>query len=176
MNNSFYFIKGYYQIKCGVIQGFLALRKAVTTHVKKYRIFHVCWYSQPAADTSPAFGAARSGWWMKGKVFTILNTSSLSELSRIMAAKTLKIPYRWQTVRFKLKKGRKTKVLKEKPKVTYSMALVLPFLSAENENRQLEDLPLADFGRLPERLLPSVRTKSMNENFVNWKLRPLLIL
>ena len=55
--------------------------------------------------------------------------------------------------------------LKEKPKVLYSVALVLAFLSAEN--RQLEDLPLADFGRLPERLLLSVRTKSINENFVN---------
>ena len=46
----------------------------------------------------------------------------------------------------------------------YSVALVLAFLSAENENRQLEDLPLAYFGRLPERLLLSVRTKSINEN------------
>ena len=27
----------------------------------------------------------------------------------------------------------------------YSVALVLAFLSAENENGQLEDLPLADF-------------------------------
>ena len=49
----------------------------------------------------------------------------------------------------------------------YSVALVLAFLSAENENRQLKDLPLADFGRLPERLLLLVRTKSINENFVN---------
>ena len=31
----------------------------------------------------------------------------------------------------------------------YLIALVLAFLAAENENRQLEDLPLADFGRLP---------------------------
>ena len=54
--------------------------------------------------------------------------------------------------------------LKEKPKVLYSVASELAFLSAEN--RQLEDLPLADFGRLPERLLLSVRTKSINENFV----------
>ena len=44
---------------------------------------------------------------------------------------------------------------------------MLAFLSAENENRQVEDLPLADFGRLPERLHLSVRTKSINENFVN---------
>ena len=34
--------------------------------------------------------------------------------------------------------------------------------------RQLKDLPLTDFCRLPERLLLSVRTKSINaENFVN---------
>ena len=84
-----------------------------------------------------------------------------------MAAKTLKIPYRLQTERFKLKKGKKTNILKEKPKVFHLVALVLSFLSAENENRQLEDLPLADFGRLPEKLLLSVRTKSINENFVN---------
>ena len=56
---------------------------------------------------------------------------------------------------------------KRKPKVAYSVALVLAFLLAENENRQLEDLPLADFGRLPERLLLSVRTKAINENFLN---------
>ena len=56
---------------------------------------------------------------------------------------------------------------KEKPKVTYAVALVLAFLSAENENRQLEDLSLADFGRLPERLLLSVGTKSIDENFVD---------
>ena len=62
---------------------------------------------------------------------------------------------------------KKTNIIKEKPKVTYSVTLVLAFLSAENENRQLEDFPLADIGRLPERLLLSVRTKSINENFVN---------
>ena len=49
----------------------------------------------------------------------------------------------------------------------YSVALVLAFLSAENENRQQEDLLLADLGRLPEGLHLSVRTKSMNENFLN---------
>ena len=71
-------------------------------------------------------------------------------------------------MRFKLSlKRKKTNILKEKPKVAYSVALVLTFLSAENENRQLEDLPRADFGRLPERLFLSVRTKSINENFSN---------
>ena len=60
-------------------------------------------------------------------------------------------------MRFKLfQKGKKTNTLKEKPKVAYSVALALAFLSAENENRQVEDLPLGDFGLLPERLLLSV--------------------
>ena len=60
-------------------------------------------------------------------------------------------------MRFKLfQKGKETNTLKEKPKVAYSVALVLAFLSAENENRQVEDLPLGDFGLLPERLLLSV--------------------
>ena len=71
-------------------------------------------------------------------------------------------------MRFKLSsKAKKTNILKEKSKVTYSVALVLVFFSGENENRRLEDFPLTDFGRLPERLLLSVRTKSINENFVN---------
>ena len=66
-------------------------------------------------------------------------------------------------MRFKLSyQGKETNILKEKPKV-----IIAAFLSAENENRQLEDLPLADFGRLPERLLLSVRKKSINENFAN---------
>ena len=34
---------------------------------------------------------------------------------------------------------------KEKPKVTYSVALIMVFLAAENENRLLEDLTQADF-------------------------------
>ena len=65
------------------------------------------------------------------------------------------------------KNWKKTNILKEKAKVTNSVALVLAFLLAENENRQLENLSLADFGHLPERLLVSVRTESINENFVN---------
>ena len=89
------------------------------------------------------------------------------DFSQITAAKTLKNLYFLQTVTSKLSyKGKKTNTRKEKLKITYSVALVMAFLAAENENRQLEDLPRADFGRLPERLL-SVRTKSINENFAN---------
>ena len=42
----------------------------------------------------------------------------------------------------------------------------MTFLAAENENRQLEDLSRADFGRVPERFLLSARANSMTENFV----------
>ena len=45
--------------------------------MKKYRIFHMYWYSKSATDTSLAFGATRSGWWMNGKAFTILDTKKI---------------------------------------------------------------------------------------------------
>ena len=64
-------------------------------------------------------------------------------------------------------RGGKTNTLKEKPKVIHSVALVLAFLSAEDENQKLKDLSLADYGCLPERILLLVRTKSINENLIN---------
>ena len=60
----------------------------------------------------------------------------------------------------------KATIRKEKPKVMYSVALVIVFLAAENENRQLEDLPQLDFGCVHERFPQSVRTKSITKNFV----------
>ena len=42
----------------------------------------------------------------------------------------------------------------------------MAFPAAENENRQLEDLPQADFCRVPERFLLLERTNSRTENFV----------
>ena len=65
---------------------------------------------------------------------------------------------------------------KEKPKVAYSVALAMAFLVAENENQLLEDLPQANVGLVPERFLLLVRTKSITENFVCWKLHPLFVL
>ena len=44
---------------------------------EKLRYFFTCvWYRQSAADTSLAFRATRSGWWMNSKAFTILNTKT----------------------------------------------------------------------------------------------------
>ena len=122
--------KRFYHTNYGVIQGFLVLRKAV-----KIPYFFTCvWYRQSAAGTSLAFGAAQSGWWMNSKAFTILNPRSFVEIFRIMTAKTLKNPYRLQTVAFKLSlKVNKTKIREEKLKVTYSVALEMAFHVAENE-------------------------------------------
>ena len=50
-----------------------------------------------------------------------------------------------------LRRGSKKKKPKEKPKVR-SLTWVMVFLVAENENRQLEDLPQADFGREHENI------------------------
>ena len=48
----------------------------------------------------------------------------------------------------------------------------MAFLVAENENRQLEDLLQADFGRY----ILSVRTNSKTENFLHWKTMPIVCL
>ena len=146
------------------MQGFPALRKAITTYVKKYRIFSTCVdiANQLLIRHSPLAPLGQvDEWAAKPSRFSM--QGSLSELSRTMAAKTLKksVSLTDSAVQTFLK-GEKTNTRKEKPKVTCSVALVLAFLVAGNENRQLKDLPLADFGRLPERLLLSVRTKSLN--------------
>ena len=85
---------------------------------------------------------------MNGEPSRFSAQGSLSELSRIMAAKTLKksVSLTDSEVQTFLE-GEKTNIQKEKPKVTYSVALVLAFFATENENRQLEDSPPADFGR-----------------------------
>ena len=55
--------------------------------------------------------------------------------------------------------GRKAKYRKKrKQKVMYSVALAMAFITAENENGLLEDLPKADSGHVSERFLLSVRT------------------
>ena len=41
-------------------------------------------------------------------------------------------------------------------------ALVMAFLAAENENLLLEDLPLADFGRAPEKTSSIGKEKANN--------------
>ena len=51
----------------------------------------------------------------------------------------------------------------------------MEILAAENKNRQLEDLPQADFGRLPGRFLVSVRTKSITDNFCILKITPTVV-
>ena len=70
--------KMFYHTIYFVIQGFPALRKALTTHVKKkMRYFFTCvWYRQSAADTLHAFRATRSGWRKNNKASTILNPKS----------------------------------------------------------------------------------------------------
>ena len=50
---------------------------------------------------------------------------------------------------------------------------MMGFLAAENENRQPEDMPQADFGRVPERFLLSVRTNSYLRIFI-LKIRPIV--
>ena len=144
------------------MQGFLSLRKTLKTRLRKCGIFSRVFENANQLLTrhfrATLMNELQNLYPIQGR---------LSEVFQIMVAKTPKnsISLRDSDVQTFLK-GKKTKIRKEKPKVTYSVTLVMAFLAAENENRQLEDSPQADFGRVPERFLLSVRTKSMTKNFV----------
>ena len=80
-------------INCSIIQGFSALRKAETPLVKKITIFF-CFYANQLLTRHSHFAPlGRVDKWMaEPSLFAI--HSCLSKFSRIMAAKTLKNPYR----------------------------------------------------------------------------------
>ena len=142
---------------------------------EKIRYFFTCvWYRQSVADMSLPFGATRSGWWMNGKAFTIHNTRwFVGIFFRLRQLKHWKIRIAHRQWRSNFpRRGRKPLNEKENRKLRIRK---LRILAAKNENRHLEDLPLAmaDFDCLPERLFLSVRTKSINDNFEPWQLRSL---
>ena len=101
---------------------------------------------------------------------------SLPELSRVVAAKKLKNPYRWQTVKFKLFYKGKNQYTKTKTESYVFNGFAVDIFRGWEWKSTTGRFATDRFGRLPERLLLSVRTKSINENYVNWKLRPLLFL
>ena len=88
-------LKPFYHINYVVIQGFPALRKVITTHVKKYDIF------SPVFDIANQLLTRHSPFAPLGQVdeqtakpSPFLIQSRLSKFFRSMAAKTLKNPYR----------------------------------------------------------------------------------
>ena len=70
-------------------------------------------------------------------------------------------------------KGKWNKIRKEKPEVS-SLTWVMVFLVAENENRQLEDLPQADFGRVHENISFVGKEKVNNWEFWEKKATPIV--
>ena len=165
---NFPFVDKYiYQINYGVIKRFPAMRKAATTHVKKYdifsRVFDIA--NQLLTRHSPFAPLGQvDEWTAKPSRFSI--QGSLSEIPQIMATRTFINPFCSRTLTFNLLlKGKKTNLQKEKPKVTYSMALVIAFLAICH--MPILAVYLTNL---------SVRPSSINKNFVNWKWPPLLLL
>ena len=110
-------VLGFYHINYSVRQGFPAPRTAVRTHVIKYNIF------SRVFDIANQQLTCHWHFALLGHV----DKTPTSPFSWITAVKTLKNPYRSQTVAFK-PSLKKTNIRKEKPKATYSVALVMAFL------------------------------------------------
>ena len=141
-----------YCINCGVLDGFLALIKTVTIRLQCYNNF----FLKISLISSISCVRFENEWQSVGR--------SQSRVACRLAANK-QFVFQTDNVAQNFLEAKVKQNTKIKPKITY-LTWVMAFLAAENENRQLEDLPRADFGRLPERFL-SVRTKSINENFVN---------
>ena len=123
-----------YHINYGFIQGFPALRKAITSQVKKYNIF------------SGVFDLLISCW----HITCLLCYHSQSKVVcqnffRLWLLKHWKICIAGRQWHSNFPIRGRNKMWKEKPKVMYSVALLMKFLVAENENRIQEDLPQVDF-------------------------------
>ena len=69
-----------------------------------------------------------------------------------------------QKAQWRSKFPRGVKYEKKKLKVTCPVALVMAFLTAENEIRLLEDLPQADFDRVPEKISSVGKEKAKINN------------
>ena len=109
---------------------------------------------------------------MNGEGYTILNVRSF-----VGTFSDLRLMKHWKSVSLTDSDVQTFLEGEEKYKSenAYSVALVMTFLAAESENRQLKDLPQADLGRAPERFLLSVRTNSITDNFVYWKWGSLFV-
>ena len=143
---------------------------------EKNQYFFTCkWFRKPAADTSLAFRAIRSGGWLDGKVTQSKVVSRNFLVLWLLKHWKIRISYRqW---RFNIsRRWRKPKYEKTNRKLHIQWLWLIAFLAAENKNRQPEVLSQARFGPVPDRFLLSVRTKSVIENFLYWILRPLLFL
>ena len=99
-----------YHINYGFIQGFLALRKAITSQVKKYNIFFSVFDIVDSLLTH-----------YLPFVLPFSVQGCLSEFFQIVAAKTLKNLFRWQTVTLKLSyKGKKQNVKRKTKSYVFS--------------------------------------------------------
>ena len=118
-----------YHINCGVIQRFPALRKTVTTDVKKISYFSTCVDNQLLTRHSPLAppGQVDEGTVKPSRFSIQVVYRSFLKLWRLNTKRSVSLT---DSEAQTFLEGEE----KEKPKITYSVALVLAFLSAENEN------------------------------------------
>ena len=140
------------------MQGFPALRKAVTTHVK-YDIFHMCMISPIGClhvTRLSRHPVRLMNEWQTLHYFQ--SRVVCRNLFALWLLKHWKIPIAYRQWRSNLPRRKRNQNMKRKNWKLHIQCLA--FLAAENENWQLDDLPKANFGRVPERFLLSVRTNS----------------
>ena len=120
-----------YHINCGVIQRFPALRKTVTTDVKKISYFSTCVDNQLLTRHSPLAppGQVDEGTVKPSRFSIQVVYRSFLKLWRLNTKRSVSLT---DSEAQTFLEGEENQYTERKPKVTYSVALVLAFLSAEN--------------------------------------------
>ena len=149
------------------------MKKAVQ-HTRYNIVFFQVYLISPISCWHVTRISRHSVSWMNGEAFTILNPRSFVGIFWDYGSQnTEKSVSLTDSDNQASQEGEESQNTERKTEsYSNSVALVMAFLAAENENRQLKDFPQADFDRIPERFLLSVGTNSITDNFVYWKLRP----
>ena len=148
-----------YCIDCGVLDGFLALKKTVTVRVQCYKIS----FLKISLISSISCVRFEYEWQSVGR--------SQSRVACRLAANK-QFVFQTDNVAQNFLEAKVKQNTKIKPKITY-LTWVMAFLAAENENRQLEDFPQADFGRVHKNV-SFVDKEKVNNWFCEKKVTPIV--
>ena len=144
------------------------------TREKKRILFTCVWYRRSATDTSVPFRTTSSGWWINGKAFTIPNPRSFVKIFfNLWLLNTKKsVPLTDSDVQTLLGEEENQNT-KRKAETYIFSAFGNGIFHGRERKSSTRRFTRGQFWHVPEIFLLSVRTNSIAENFIYWKLGPL---
>ena len=152
--------------------------KSLNNTREKIRYLFTCvWHRQSASDTSLAFRATRSGYWMNGKAFTILNPRSfVRDFFGLWLLKhwKIRIAYRQWRSNFSLEGEENQKTRRKTESYVFSgFGYGIPH---SRERKSITGrFATGRFWPCNWKIPSVVRANSKTENFLYWRWGPLFV-